>query len=120
LRSRRAELREIEVSSETGLTDLKRMLQVILLGEARSGPGQDRNGRGQPAPCRFHCEEIYEPGTAIPGLIQEGNIGLMRGVDKFEWPPRGTSFRLTPIWWIRQGVGRAIADQARTIRIRCI
>ena len=67
LRARRAELREIEVASETGLVDLKRMLQIVLRGEAEAEPGQEGNGRGQPAPGRFHRQEIHQPRTAIPG-----------------------------------------------------
>jgi RNA polymerase sigma factor (sigma-70 family) len=55
-------------------------------------------------------------GLPLPDLIEEGNLGLLRAVDKFE-PGRGTRFATYATWWVRQAVTRALANQARTIRL---
>lgn len=77
---------------------------------------QEQADRGKPAPCRLHCEEVFRPRLHILDLIQEGNTGLIRAVDKFDYT-KGNKFSTYATWWIRQAITRAIADQARTIRV---
>jgi RNA polymerase primary sigma factor len=116
LRTCRARIKEIEESSEVGASTLKRALVLIHRGETEAQQAKSELTAANLRLVVSIAKKYTNRGLQFLDLIQEGNIGLMRGTDKFDWR-RGYKFSTYATWWIRQAITRAIADQARTIRV---
>ncbi|NKC15333.1 MAG: RNA polymerase sigma factor RpoD [Gammaproteobacteria bacterium] len=111
-----AKLADMETNSRVDIAELKEISRAMSIGEAKARRAKKEMVEANLRLVISIAKKYTNRGLQFLDLIQEGNIGLMKAVDKFEYR-RGYKFSTYATWWIRQAITRSIADQARTIRI---